>query len=200
MIYILIILFCVLISVSFYTLFERKILRLRHIRLGPVVVRSFGLLQPFSDAVKLFIKAIISPRKCNFYVYLFTPVIACFSSLSCWLIRRLAETNRAPFDFAEGESELVSGFNVEYGGTGFALLFIGEYARIIFMSCLFSCLFIGGAVIEKVGLIGALIIIYFFVWVRVALPRSRYDKLISLFWFYMLPFTLILILIIIVLY
>ena len=70
-----------------------------------------------------------------------------------WLIRCLAETNRAPFDFAEGESELVSGFNVEYGGTGFALLFIGEYTRIIFISFLFRALFFGGRPLELKRLI-----------------------------------------------
>lgn len=59
-----------------------------------------------------------------------------------WLIACLAETNRTPFDFAEGESELVSGFNVEYGRVGFALIFIAEYARIYFMSCLFVYVFI----------------------------------------------------------
>jgi NADH-ubiquinone oxidoreductase chain 1 len=55
----------------------------------------------------------------------------------------LAETNRTPFDFAEGESELVSGFNIEYGAGGFALIFLAEYARILFMSMLFSLLFLG---------------------------------------------------------
>jgi NADH-ubiquinone oxidoreductase chain 1 len=59
------------------------------------------------------------------------------------MISRLAETNRTPFDFAEGESELVSGFNVEYGGGGFALIFLAEYARILFISLLFSLLFLG---------------------------------------------------------
>lgn len=56
----------------------------------------------------------------------------------------VAETNRTPFDFAEGESELVSGFNIEYGRGGFALLFLAEYGIIIFMSYLISCLFFGG--------------------------------------------------------
>jgi NADH-ubiquinone oxidoreductase chain 1 len=60
------------------------------------------------------------------------------------LASRLAETNRTPFDFAEGESELVSGFNVEYGRGGFALLFLAEYARIIFMRYLLVVLFLGG--------------------------------------------------------
>jgi len=59
-----------------------------------------------------------------------------------WLITCLAETNRTPFDFAEGESELVSGFNIEYGRVGFALIFMAEYARIYFMSVLFTVVFI----------------------------------------------------------
>lgn len=59
-----------------------------------------------------------------------------------WLISCLAETNRTPFDFAEGESELVSGFNIEYGGVGFAIIFMAEYARIIFIRSLFVLLFL----------------------------------------------------------
>lgn len=61
-----------------------------------------------------------------------------------WAISCLVETNRAPFDFAEGESELVSGFNVEYGSGEFALLFIGEYTRMVFISCLLAVLFFSG--------------------------------------------------------
>jgi NADH-ubiquinone oxidoreductase chain 1 len=67
--------------------------------------------------------------------------------LACaWFGSCLAETNRTPFDFAEGESELVSGFNVEYSSGGFALIFIAEYARILFMSILFSLMFIGALI------------------------------------------------------
>ena len=69
-------------------------------------------------------------------VYMFLPLVG------MWLISCLAETNRTPFDFAEGESELVSGFNVEYGSVGFALIFMAEYARIFFMSILFVFFFI----------------------------------------------------------
>jgi len=62
-----------------------------------------------------------------------------------WLVSCIAETNRAPFDFAEGESELVSGFNVEYGAGGFALIFMAEYANILLISLLTGCLFFGGS-------------------------------------------------------
>jgi len=66
--------------------------------------------------------------------------------LGLWLIISVAETNRTPFDFAEGESELVSGFNIEYGRVGFALIFIAEYASIYFMSCVITLVFIRSTV------------------------------------------------------
>ena len=117
-----------------------------------------------------------------------------------WAISAIAETNRTPFDFAEGESELVSGFNVEYGGTGFALLFIGEYARIIFISTLFTTIFINRFVLKGLNLMLSLFLIIGFVWIRVTAPRSRYDKLMGLCWFFILPFRIINILILLFLY
>merc|ERR1712187_162126 len=69
-------------------------------------------------------------------------IIILLPIVGIWLISCLAETNRTPFDFAEGESELVSGFNIEYGRLGFALIFIAEYARIIFIGYIFSLIFI----------------------------------------------------------
>jgi len=66
-----------------------------------------------------------------------------FPLVICWIASILAETNRTPFDFSEGESELVSGFNIEYGRGGFALLFLAEYGRIIFMSYLTVVIFLG---------------------------------------------------------
>lgn len=98
------------------------------------------------------------------------------------MFSRLAETNRAPFDLAEGESELVSGFNIEYGGGEFAFLFIAEYGRILLIRLLTTSLFMGG-LIGGVGLVGVvkfLFIIYVFLWVRGSFPRIRYDVLISL--------------------
>jgi len=70
--------------------------------------------------------------------------VLCFPLFLCWVTSILAETNRTLFDFAEGESELVSGFNIEYGRGGFALLFVAEYGSIIFTSYLTSLMFFGG--------------------------------------------------------
>nr|YP_010531124.1 NADH dehydrogenase subunit 1 [Dentathalia scutellariae]UXW93346.1 NADH dehydrogenase subunit 1 [Dentathalia scutellariae] len=107
-----------------------------------------------------------------------------------WFIIMLAETNRTPFDFAEGESELVSGFNVEYGSGGFALIFMAEYASILFMSMLFSMMFLGGNVFSlwfyfKLSVISSLFIV-----IRGTLPRFRYDKLMSMAWKSFLPLSL----------
>nr|YP_010031488.1 NADH dehydrogenase subunit 1 [Togoperla limbata]QOV02879.1 NADH dehydrogenase subunit 1 [Togoperla limbata] len=107
-----------------------------------------------------------------------------------WFASCLAETNRTPFDFAEGESELVSGFNVEYSSGGFALIFLGEYASILFMSMLFSVLFLGCDVYTWLFFVKLALISFSFVWVRGTLPRFRYDKLMFLAWKSFLPLSL----------
>lgn len=95
-----------------------------------------------------------------------------------WLVRCVAETNRTPFDFAEGESELVSGFNVEYGGGGFVLIFISEYARILFLSAVTSFIFLASKPITALQL--ATVIACLWLWLRATLPRYRYDMLMGL--------------------
>lgn len=109
-----------------------------------------------------------------------------------WLISCVAETNRTPFDFAEGESELVSGFNIEYGRIIFALIFIAEYARIIFIRVIFSMIFLVG----RTNIISLYIystrLIFIWIWLRATLPRYRYDKLINLAWKIYLPLVLLL--------
>nr|YP_009107307.1 NADH dehydrogenase subunit 1 [Sarcophaga portschinskyi]AIU38718.1 NADH dehydrogenase subunit 1 [Sarcophaga portschinskyi] len=107
-----------------------------------------------------------------------------------WFSISLAETNRTPFDFAEGESELVSGFNVEYSSGGFALIFLAEYASILFMSMLFCVMFLGSDVFSLLFYIKLTFISFMFIWVRGTLPRFRYDKLMYLAWKSFLPFSL----------
>lgn len=119
-----------------------------------------------------------------FKFLLFVPIIA------LWLITCLAETNRTPFDFAEGESELVSGFNVEYGAFGFALIFIAEYARIYFISSLFVIVFLSSLINCFLYFTIRTVLVFIWVWVRTTLPRYRYDMLINLAWCRFLPVAL----------
>lgn len=112
-----------------------------------------------------------------------------------FFISCLAETNRAPFDLTEGESELVSGFNVEYSSMSFALFFLAEYSHIIFMSFLFALLFLGGWAMPFINfniffILKSMFIVFLFVWVRSAYPRLRYDQLMHLLWKTYLPLSL----------
>lgn len=109
-----------------------------------------------------------------------------------WFVTCVAETNRAPFDFAEGESELVSGFNIEYGSAGFALIFLAEYANILVISLFSSILFFGGSYIffferDIMFILKILFFAFLFIWVRGSYPRFRYDLLITLTWKGFLP-------------
>nr|YP_010026551.1 NADH dehydrogenase subunit 1 [Astyanax lacustris]QOQ85773.1 NADH dehydrogenase subunit 1 [Astyanax lacustris] len=118
-----------------------------------------------------------------------------------WYVSTLAETNRAPFDLTEGESELVSGFNVEYAGGPFALFFLAEYANILLMNTLSTILFLGAShlmyfpELTSINLmVKAASLSIFFLWIRASYPRFRYDQLMHLIWKNFLPLTLALIL------
>ena len=100
--------------------------------------------------------------------------------LLCWILVIVAETNRAPFDFSEGERELISGFNVEYGSGGFVLFFLSEYSSIIFFSILLSFLF-------NLKIVFVLIL-FILIKLRTCFPRFRYDMLLGIIWFYLLPY------------
>nr|YP_004733198.1 NADH dehydrogenase subunit 1 [Chilodus punctatus]BAK42031.1 NADH dehydrogenase subunit 1 [Chilodus punctatus] len=118
-----------------------------------------------------------------------------------WYVSTLAETNRAPFDLTEGESELVSGFNVEYASGPFALFFLAEYANILLMNTLSAILFLGASHIPTMPeltsmnlMTKAALLTIIFLWVRASYPRFRYDQLMHLVWKNFLPLTLALIL------
>ena len=133
------------------------------------------------------------------HVWFFIPL---FPMFIVFFISTLAETNRAPFDLPEGESEIVGGFHVEYGAMTFGLFFLGEYANMILMSAMTSILFLGGWLspipfapftwvpgplwfIAKICLV-----LFMFVWVRATFPRFRYDQLMRLGWKVFLPMSL----------
>jgi len=130
-------------------------------------------------------------------------IIPLFPQFIMFLISILAETNRHPFDLPEAERELVAGYNIEYSGMGFALFFIAEYSNIILMSTMTVLLFLGGwnipffncyantTIIRRRSLsIKLLFILFFFIWVRAAFPRYRYDQLMKIGWKVFLPLSL----------
>nr|AFQ62346.1 NADH dehydrogenase subunit 1 [Teredus cylindricus] len=285
----LILVIMVLVGVAFLTLLERKVLGYIQIRKGPNKVGFIGIMQPFSDAIKLFSKEQVFPLMSNYYIYYMSPVMnlflalflwmsipmvstflnfnlsilfflvisslgvysimmagwssnsnysllgslrsvaqsisyevslvlillsflflifslnfidfmkfqeniwfifLCFPLCMIWFVSSLAETNRTPFDFAEGESELVSGFNVEYSSGGFALIFLAEYSNILFMSMICSMIFLGGNINSFMFFLKIVFMSFLWIWVRGTLPRFRYDKLMYMAWKSFLPISL----------
>nr|AFN27604.1 NADH dehydrogenase subunit 1 [Diadromus collaris] len=279
----------ILISVAFLTLMERKFLSYIQIRKGPNKLGLIGILQPFSDAIKLMMKEFYLINKLNYMIYLISPMISLILILMMWLIYPfysnyfmmklglmylmcclslgvysllmsgwssnssysmlgslrslaqsisyevslsiimiipmflidnfnfmnlmyyqeniwlfifmwplglmflfsiMAELNRTPFDFSEGESELVSGFNIEYMSSGFVLLFLSEYASILFLSFLFNLLFLGSKMINMMFYLKMMFLVILIIWIRGTLPRFRYDLLMYLCWLMILPFSL----------
>nr|AHF21743.1 NADH dehydrogenase subunit 1 [Apatania sp. YW-2014] len=137
-----------------------------------ILIMSFNLMDLF-----------IYQKNIWFIIFIFPISLIMFGSM-------LAELNRAPFDFIEGESELVSGFNIEYSSGGFALIFLAEYSSIIFMSLLFVIMFLGGMNFSLLFYYKLMGLGFTFIWVRGVLPRYRYDKLMNLTWKIYLPIAL----------
>ena len=129
--------------------------------------------------------------------------ILLFPMFIVFLVSILAETNRAPFDLPEGESELSGGFMVEYSAMAFALFFLGEYANMILMSAMAAILFLGGWYppfgLEILSFVPGPIwfvfkislVLFFFIWARASFPRYRYDQLMRLGWKVFLPLSLL---------
>nr|WAK83103.1 NADH dehydrogenase subunit 1 [Janus sp.] len=279
----------VLIGVAFLTLFERKILSYVQFRKGPNKLGFMGLMQPFSDGIKLFSKEYLVGYKMNYLIYLISPLFVFMLSLLIWvlfpfmfnlwqidlgvlmllsvfgvgayfiiysgwasnslysllgalraiaqsisyevslalmliifvilsdsfnfvsimiyqnnfylgvcmipiffmfIISSLAELNRSPFDFVEGESELVSGFNIEYSSGMFAFLFLGEYSMILFFSAAWMFLFIGVMWFSVICYFLVIVNYSLIILIRGTYPRFRYDKLMMLAWKMFLPFIL----------
>nr|UFR83414.1 NADH dehydrogenase subunit 1 [Microtus miurus] len=286
----------VLVAMAFLTLVERKILGYMQLRKGPNIVGPYGILQPFADAMKLFIKEPLRPLATSTTLFIIAPTLSLSLALSLWIplpmphplinlnlgvlfilatsslsvysilwsgwasnskysmfgalravaqtisyevtmaiillsvllmngsfsiqsliytqeplwllvptwplammwfISTLAETNRAPFDLTEGESELVSGFNVEYAAGPFALFFMAEYMNIILMNALSTIVFMGPLhdfnnpeLYTMSFMLKTLVLTAAFLWVRASYPRFRYDQLMYLLWKNFLPLTL----------
>lgn len=285
----------ILLTVAFFTLFERKVIGLIHSRVGPNKVSFLGLLQPILDAVKLLTKSKLTPLESNYFIYNLSPhfglsfslviwlsiplvthsinyslllfivvgrvlvipvlmsgwssnskysligrlrsvaqtisyeavittllIVVCvmtssydllsissFSSVlvlllfPLWLFCTLAETHRAPFDFAERESELVSGYNTEYSGGYFAFTFLTEY-RVLIVSCQVITYIFLGWFIPSISLISSILVIiltlsilFVTIWIRVTYVRYRYDYLIIIAWKSLLPSSLFILAIIV---
>ncbi len=273
----------IMLAVAYYTLFERKVIGLFHLRVGPNKVSIIGIVQPLLDALKLFTKQNLVPLRANKFVYVLAPQIGLFLAFFVWLtlpnlylivsinysivlffcvgsvivfsvlmsgwasnskyrligrlrsvaqsisyesvfstlivilmilmlsysirslfsqssvlflvffpvwvICTLAEGHRAPFDFSESESELVSGYNTEYSGANFAFCFLAEYAILLYSCFLITYIFFMWLLPVSMLLV-ILIAVFFsflFVWIRITFCRFRYDMLIIMSWKILLP-------------
>lgn len=133
----------------------------------------------------LLVLLVVMGFRYSIRAYFYFKTLLVLLVLLVWLVCVLAETHRAPFDFRESESELVSGFNTEYSGLNFAFIFLAEYIMLIFFSVVTSCIFVAGGFLAR-GLIGgcflfliSIVVLYLFIWVRITFCRFRYDLLIG---------------------
>uniref|UniRef100_A0A912NCU7 NADH-ubiquinone oxidoreductase chain 1 n=1 Tax=Haemonchus contortus TaxID=6289 RepID=A0A912NCU7_HAECO len=137
----------------------------------------------YEIAFSLYVLSVLVHNK--FFSFMSQYLIVLFIIWLPFLVMVIAELNRAPFDFAEGESELVSGFNVEYGSVAFVLLFLSEYGSLIFFAVFMSMMFF------NFSLVMSFVIFSLFIYIRSAYPRFRYDMMMMMFWFKFLPLSLI---------
>ena len=164
------------------------------------IAMGFALVGVLMLAGRLNLREIVLAQAGGLHQWYFIPLLPLFV---VYLVSGVAETNRTPFDVAEGESEIVAGFHVEYAGMGFALFFLAEYANMILISALAVLLFLGGwhppfAVAPFTWIPGIFwffgklaVIAFLFLWFRATFPRYRYDQIMRLGWKVFIPITLV---------
>jgi NADH-quinone oxidoreductase subunit H len=162
------------------------------------IAMGFALVTVLMAAQSLNLGDIVRGQHGN-YGMLNWYIVPLFPMFIVYLISGVAETNRAPFDVAEGESEIVAGFHVEYSGMAFALFFLGEYANMILIGFLTSIMFLGGWLSPVPFLPDSILwmfakvafVLFLFLWFRATFPRYRYDQLMRLGWKIFIPISLI---------
>ncbi|MGW8367483.1 MAG: NADH-quinone oxidoreductase subunit NuoH [Gammaproteobacteria bacterium] len=168
------------------------------------IAMGFALVGVVMASGSLNLGDIIEAQRGSVLHWYWLPLLPLFL---IYFISGVAETNRAPFDVAEGESEIVAGFHVEYAGVGFALFFLAEYANMILISALTAVLFLGGWLSPLEGILSAdnilarpgffwfalktSFFLFCFLWFRATFPRYRYDQIMRLGWKVFIPLTLI---------
>ncbi len=162
------------------------------------IAMGFALVTVLMAAQSLNLGDIVRGQQGNYGV-LNWYIVPLFPMFLVYLISGVAETNRAPFDVAEGESEIVAGFHVEYSGMAFALFFLGEYANMILIAFLTSIMFLGGWLSPVPFLPDSIVwmlakvafVLFLFLWFRATFPRYRYDQLMRLGWKVFIPISII---------
>jgi NADH-quinone oxidoreductase subunit H len=168
------------------------------------IAMGFALVGVLVAAGSLNLGEIVRAQAGSIFTWYWLPLLPL---LGVYFISGVAETNRAPFDVAEGESEIVAGFHVEYSGTAFAVFFLAEYANMILISALAMLMFFGGwlsplpkAWVEGVPLLDdglqwmllkTFVFMFLFLWFRATFPRYRYDQIMRLGWKVFIPITIV---------
>lgn len=164
------------------------------------IAMGFALVGVLMVAGSLNLHQIVTGQSGGFWQWYWLPLLPL---LVVYFISGVAETNRAPFDVAEGESEIVAGFHVEYSGMGFAVFFLAEYANMILIAALTVLMFFGGWLppldvapftwLPGVFWFGAktALVAFLFLWLRATFPRYRYDQIMRLGWKVLIPVTLV---------
>ncbi|HUW99302.1 MAG TPA: NADH-quinone oxidoreductase subunit NuoH [Acidiferrobacter sp.] len=164
------------------------------------IAMGFALVGVLMATGTLNLRQIALEQAGGFWHWLFIPL---FPLLMVYFIAGVAETNRLPFDVAEGESEIVAGFHVEYSGITFALFFLAEYANMILLSALTTVLFLGGWLppfdfapftwVPPLAwfLFKVSAVLFMYLWLRATFPRYRYDQIMRLGWKVLIPVTLV---------